>query len=118
MTENKEVVPVYVFVKEEGDAELQPSKRKIAKTMEVTETFSYYDALAYCMKIEKAIEDKEKEIEGLISMRDAYRKELEVINSKLDIVKADEEYHAALHETLKAEAETDTVVEPEVAVTE
>lgn len=96
--------PVYAFTPaKEGTEDIQPSKREMSKTMEVTETFTYYDALAYCMKIEKAIEDKEKEIEGLMSMRDAYRKELTLIEEEFDIVKADEEFHANQQKKLQAE---------------
>lgn len=100
---NKEIVPKYEFKVEEGDEKLQPSKRKIAKTMEVTETFTYYDALAYCMKMEKAVADKKAEIEGLQSMIEAYRKELVQIEKALDVTKADEEYHAAVQKKLQEE---------------
>lgn len=104
MTENKPE-PKYAFISAETDVETQPSKRKIAKTMEVTELFTYYDALAYCMKIEKAIEDKKAEIVGLEDMASAYRKELELINKVLGVVEEDEIFHNELHEKLKSEAE-------------
>ena len=102
---DKKITPKYEWVKEEGADSLSPSKRKIAKTMEITETFTYYDALAYCMKMEKAVEDKKAEIQGLESMIKAYREEIELIEQALDVTKADETYNRQLHEKLKAEAE-------------
>lgn len=105
--------PKYEFVNEEGDSEVQPSKRKINKTMEVTESFTMYDVLAYTMKMEKAIEDKETELEGLKSMLEAYQKEIAFIEKELGVTKMDEKFHKELHEKLaKEEAEkVDSVVE-------
>jgi len=98
-----DIKPVYKFSdKAVEQVDLQPSKRELSKTMEVTETFTYYDALAYCMKMEKAIADKEAEIAGLQAMIDAYRKELVSIDNELGITKADELYHSKLHAELKA----------------
>jgi hypothetical protein len=105
--------PKYEFVNEEGESEVQPSKRKINKTMEVTESFTMYDVLAYTMKMEKAIEDKETELEGLKSMLEAYQKEIAFIEKELGVTKMDEKFHKELHEKLaKEEAEkVDSVVE-------
>lgn len=98
--------PKYEFVNEEGESEVQPSKRKINKTMEVTESFTMYDVLAYTMKMEKAIEDKEAELEGLKSMLEAYQKEIAFIEKELNVTKMDETFHKELQEKLiKEEAE-------------
>ncbi len=104
--DNEEIKrPVYKFVDEEGASEVEPNKRKIAKIMEVTETFTYFDALKYCMKLEKSKEDKLAEIAGLDAMIDAYKKELAIIDSELDIVHGDEVFNQELHEKLKKEKE-------------
>lgn len=105
MSTEKEIVPVYKFVEEEGAENTTPIRRKIAKTMEITETFTFYDALAYCMKMEKAIKDKEAEIEGLQHMVDAYRKEIVEIEKQLAVEDMEKEYNLELHEKLKAEEE-------------
>lgn len=102
MSEEKKV-PVYTWVEEEGVDEITPSKRKIAKTMEITETFNYYDALSYCMRLEKEIENKKAEIEGLQSMVDAYKEELEIIDKELGVNEFDHKWNVELHEKLKAE---------------
>lgn len=103
MTE-KTIRPIYKFSDAAAEqVDLQPSKRQLSKTMEVTETFTYYDALAYCMKMEKKIADLNAEIDGLQTMVDAYRKELALIDDELGIVKADEEYHKELQKKLQEE---------------
>lgn len=93
MTDSK---PEYKFIEEEGQEELSPIKRKIAKTMEVTETFNVYDAMSYVGKIDKAIADKQAEIDGLVSMKEAYEKELKLIEDKLGVQKLEEEYQKSL----------------------
>lgn len=98
---NEEIKPEYKFVEEEGD--IAPVRRKIAKTMKVTENFCYYDVLAYIMKMEKTIEDKKAEITGLEAMAKAYRNEIELIEQVLDVTKIEEKYQLDLHEKLKAE---------------
>ena len=95
--------PKYTWVEEEGMDDIPPSKRKIAKTMEITETFNYYDALQYCMKMEKAVTDKKAEIEGLESMIKAYKEEIELIERELAVTKMDEEWNVNLHNKLVAE---------------
>lgn len=109
--ENK-IVPKYSWVEEDGVDEVSPSKRKIAKTMEVTETFSYYDALAYCMRMEKEVENKLAEIEGLNSMIKAYRDELEIIDKELNVNEFDKEWNLELHKKLKAEEESQSIESP------
>jgi len=109
VTEAKDIVapkvkPTYKFVPLEiGEDEVEPSKRKIAKTMEVTEMFTYYDALKYVMQMEKAIEDKKVEIEGLVSMVKAYRDEIAIVDKQFDVPKMDEVYNLELHRKLKEE---------------
>lgn len=95
--------PTYEFHVEEGMEDISPSKRKIAKTMEITETFTMYDALKYVMQMEKAVEDKKAEIEGLESMIKAYRDEIEDIEKVLKVTKADEEWNKEKHRKLKEE---------------
>lgn len=99
----KKIVPKYEYVEEEGSNEVAPIRRKIAKTMEITETFTFYDALAYCMKMEKAIEDKKAEIAGLQSMVDAYREEIVLIEEQLGVESMESAYQLELHEKLKQE---------------
>lgn len=82
---NKEIKPKYSFVKEEGDESVNPYKRKIAKTMEVTEMFNLYDALEYVAKMKKAKESKLAEVEGLDKMIDAYEKEIASIEESLGL---------------------------------
>lgn len=96
-------VPTYVWANEEGEDELTPVKRKIAKTMEVTETFNYYDALKYVMQLEKAKEDKLAEIEGLDSMIKAYRDEIEIVEKALNVTEIEKEWNLELHRKLKEE---------------
>lgn len=98
-----EKIPKYEWVEEEGVNDITPIKRKINKTMEITETFNYYDCLAYCMKMEKAVEDKKVEIEGLESMIKAYRDEIELIEKELNVTKIEEEWNKELHERLVEE---------------
>ncbi len=113
----KEIKPKYVFVEEEGQEDVQPSKRKIAKTMEVTETFTYYDALAYCMKMEKAVADKLAEVEGLNSMIKAYKEEIELIEEALGVTKLDENYHADLQAKLIEEENAKKLEEEKIEKT-
>lgn len=101
--DSKLAVPTYVWADEEGEADLTPVKRKIAKTMEVTETFNYYDALKYVMQLEKAKTDKEAEIEGLNSMIKAYRDEIEIVEKALNVTKVEKEWNLELHRKLKEE---------------
>ena len=101
--EEKKIEPKYEWVEEDGAQFIAPVKRKINKTMEITESFTYYDALAYCMKMEKAIEDKRAEIQGLEGMVNAYREELELIEKELGVTKEEEEFQLELHEQKKKE---------------
>lgn len=110
--ENKK--PVYKFIEEEGVNDITPVKRKIAKTMEVTENFTFYDVLAYTMKMEKAIKDKEAELEGLKSMLKAYQDEIELIERELDVTEEDKKWNIELHEKLKAEEESKVEEKEEV----
>lgn len=103
MKKEKKIVPVYSFVEEEGVEEVTPIRRKIAKTMEITEHFTYYDALSYCMKMEKAVEDKKAEIEGIESMIKAYKDEIAVIEEQLGITEKEKEWNLELQKKLQAE---------------
>jgi hypothetical protein len=91
MIEEKKV-PVYEFIKEEGDEKVNPFKRKVSKTMEVTETFVPFNVMEYIAKIEKAIKEKEGEIEGLKNMLNAYNKEMELISETLGLNDLEKEF--------------------------
>lgn len=73
--------------------------------MPITESFTYYDALAYVMKMEKARDDKKAEIHGLEEMIKAYRDELEIIEKALNVDEIDKKWNLELHKKLKAEAD-------------
>lgn len=87
----------------EGEEAVAPIRRQISKTMEVTETFSYYDALAYCMKMEKAVKDKQAEIAGLEAMIKAYRDELEIIEAELKVNEIEKEFQLEVQAKLQEE---------------
>lgn len=96
--ENKE--PKYEFA-EVADGEINPAspiRKKISKTMEITETFTLYEAMQYAAKIKKAISDKKAEIEGLEAMLKAYEDEFELIEDVLGVQKMEEDYQKALAE--------------------
>lgn len=98
-------VPEYKF-DDYKDLELvpiQPIKKRIAKTMEVTETFNVYDVIAHIVKMDKAIQDKEAEVEGLKSMKKAYEDELQIIEKALGVQKMEEEYQIKLAEEAQKE---------------
>lgn len=108
--------PKYEFVVEEGVEDVAPIRRKINKTMEVTESFNYYDTLAYVMKMEKAVADKEAEIEGMKSMIKAYKDEIELIEEKLGLTEMERVWNLELHEKLVAETkekEEEVIIEDE-----
>lgn len=105
--------PKYEWVEEEGVENITPVKRKINKTMVVTESFNFYDVLAYCMKMEKAIEDKEAEADGLRAMVKAYKDELELVEKELGVTDFDAKWNLALHEKLKEEEEAKKLEEGE-----
>ena len=83
----------------------QPIKKNISKTMEVTEEFNVYDTMVYLAKMQKAIEDKEAEIEGLKAMKKAYEDELKLIEDELGIQKAQEEWEQVEAERIQKESE-------------
>lgn len=111
MTE-KENKPTYSFA-EVPDGTLnpaQPLKKSIAKTMVVTENFNIFDVMQYIAKLRKAIEDKDKEKEGLENMLQAYEDELSLIEKELGVQKLEEEYQKTLAEA-QGEEVTDALVE-------
>ena len=99
-------VPKYEFTDvEEGVEGVSPIRRTISKTMEVTEMFSVFDCLQYLAKMEKAIADKEAEIEGLKNMKEAYEKELKLIEDAIGVQKMEEEYQKELAENIQPDTE-------------
>ena len=103
MNETEKVVPKYAWTEVKEGEVVTPIRRQIAKTMEVTELFTYYDALAYVMKMEKAVADKQAEIQGLEVMIKAYQDELEIVEKELSVTELEEKYNLELHEKLKRE---------------
>jgi hypothetical protein len=103
MSKEKLVKPKYQFVEEDGADQITPVKRKIAKTMEVTETFNVFETMEYLAKMEKAIKDKEAEVDGLKKMKEAYQAELDLIESELGVQKLDVEYQREFAEKLSEE---------------
>ena len=104
------IKPKYEFAKEDGAEFIAPVKRKINKTMEITESFTYFDCLQYCMRMEKSVKDKQAEIDGLNAMIKAYKDEIELIEQTLSVTEIEEAFQLALHEKLKEEA-TDTKID-------
>ena len=92
----------------------QPIKKDIAKTMEVTEKFNIFDVMTYVAKMDKAIGDKEAELEGLKSMKKAYEDELEIIEKALGVQKAQEAWEKAEAERIQKEADEKPVPSPYV----
>ena len=87
------IKPIYKFVEpKEGEAELTPVKRIIAKTSMVTEHFDIHSTLEYMAKMDKEIESKLAEVEGLKKMKEAFQSELDYIESELGVLKMDEKY--------------------------
>lgn len=106
MTEiiKKEVKPKYKFVETEGE-DVTPIKRKIAKTMEITEEFSAYDAIEYVAKMKKAVADKEADIEGLRTMIKAYEDELRIIENELGVQEMEADYQKEIAKKNEASPE-------------
>lgn len=98
MKKEEKIVPKYSFVEEEGQSELTPIKRKIAKTMEVTETFNVFETMQYLAKMKKAIEDKKAEVSGLESMVKAYEEELELIEKSVGVQRLEVEFQKEIAE--------------------
>lgn len=103
----KEIKPKYEWVNEDGASDITPVKRRLNKTMEITESFSMYDTLRYVMNMEKGVEDKLAEIEAMRTMIKAYRDEIELIEKELGVTKLEEKWNKELHEKLKAEDEAE-----------
>ncbi len=102
MSENKSeknkhidiVVPKYKFAPlTEEEKKLPPVQRQVFKTMEITESFTVYSVFQHLAKMDKAIEDKQKEIEGLISMKENYMNEMAVIEKQLGITDLENEFN-------------------------
>jgi len=103
------VIPKYQFDPSDGE-DISPVKRKILKTMEITETFTFWDVLKYIASMDKAIADKEAELKGLVEMKAAYMKELPLIEEQLNISNIEEEFQKVLAEE-NALAEASKVAE-------
>lgn len=106
---NEEIKPTYAFAEvPEGTINpASPIKKTLSKTMVVTENFTIFDVMTYLAKMEKAIADKEAELDGLRKMKVAYEAELKLIEEALGVQKMEEEYQKTL-----AEEQASTEVEP------
>lgn len=102
MDENK-VVPVYTFA--DGQENLEPIKRKIRKTMEVTEEFTAWDVLQYVANMEKQISTKEAELEGLKNMKEAFLKEMVHVEEQTSVTSMQEEYQKTVAENINHDNE-------------
>lgn len=98
-----QIKPKYTFVEATDGSSTEESivKKKIAKTMEITEEFSMFDVFSYISKMDKAIRDKTAELDGLKSMKEAYLKEIEEIKAQLGVEDFDSEYAKTLTEDSK-----------------
>lgn len=97
------IKPTYKFVElKEGEEVKTPVKRIIAKTSQVTEHFDVYSTLEYMAKMDKEIETKLAEVEGLRNMKEAFQKELDYLESQLGVLKMDEEYQKEIAEKNEA----------------
>jgi hypothetical protein len=105
---NEEVKqPKYEIVVTEETADKSPIHQQVAKTMEVTEKFTVYEAMSYLGKLKKALADKEAEIKGIESMIEAYETELEIIEGQLGIQKMEEDYQKEFAENISKETEAE-----------
>lgn len=105
------VIPKYSF--KEGEEEISPVKRTIFKTMEVTETFNMYDVMKYLAAMDKSIADKQAEIDGLLAMKEAYIKEMSVVEEQLDVTNIEEEFQKAVAEENEKNAPEETTKDAE-----
>ena len=98
-------VPIYKFVSAEGEEVLPPIRRKIAKTMEVTEEFNLYSVYQHLGKMKKAISDREAEIKALEVEKGRYELELKIIEKALRVTDLEESFQReALKEALAKKA--------------
>lgn len=87
------IKPTYTFVEpKEGEEVKTPAKRIIAKTSTVTEHFDIHSTLEYMAKMEKEIESKLAEVEGLRTMKAAFQTEMDYIESQLGVLEMDKKF--------------------------
>lgn len=111
-----EIKPKYQFVEAiEGEEEVSPIKRSISKTMEITENFTVFAALEYVAKIDKAIKDKEAEIEGFKIMKKAYEDEFKLIEEELGVQEMEADYQKEVAK--KNQEETEAALKAELLKT-
>lgn len=98
----EEIKPTYKFAEVPEGVVIpgSPLKKQIAKTMMTTETFTIYEVMQYIAKLKKAIEDKEAERDGLVSMLKAYESELELIENELKVQELEEEFQKKFGESV------------------
>lgn len=102
------VVPKYQFAPlTDEESKLPPVQRQVFKTMEITESFTVYSVFQHLAKMDKAIADKQAEIDGLEDMKKAYMAEMAVIENQLGIEDLEQEFN----KIQSAEAEKLTINE-------
>lgn len=106
------IVPKYQLADIESERGLPPVKRTVFKTMEITETFTVYSVFQHLARMEKAIQDKQAEIDGLESMKKAYMYEVAIIEKQLGISDMEDEFARLKVEEVAAQSgEAETKVE-------
>lgn len=100
------IKPTYKFVEPaEGEEVKTPAKRIIAKTSFVTEHFDVHSTLEYMARMEKEIGELEAKISGLKTMKEAYQKELDLIENELGVLAMDADYQKEIAEKNQKETE-------------
>jgi len=105
ITNEVKVVPVYEFAPEQENVE--PIKRKIRKTMEVTEEFSAWDVLQYMANMDKQINTKQAELDGLKNMKEQFLKEMVHVEEQTGVTALQEEYQEKVANDIGKEIPTD-----------
>lgn len=94
-----QLVPKYSFQEpEEGQDTLAPVRRTIAKTHEITETFTVFDMFKGIAMLDKAINDAKLQVEMLEKRRENYKAEISVIEEQLGVSDLQAEYEKSMIE--------------------
>ena len=97
------IKPTYKFAElKEGEEVKTPAKRLIAKTSTVTEHFDMHSTLEYMAKMDKEIESKLAEVEGLKKMKEAFQTEIDYIELELGVLEMDKDYQKEIAEKNEA----------------
>ena len=100
------IKPTYKFVEPvEGEEVKTPARRVIAKTSTITEHFDVHSTLEYMARMDKEIGELEAKISGLKTMKEAYQKELDLIENELGVMEMDKDFQKEVAEKNQAEVE-------------